>query len=138
MDKKTKGDLAEMAVAKKLVALGYEVSFPFSGGARYDLVVDRGGDLDRVQVKYGRLEEDGRIKFECSSNNPTGDGFNCSDYDESEIDSFMAYCPETDEVYEVAVEDAPGRIMCLRLDSTELSKYAPEDKINWASDYLVE
>jgi hypothetical protein len=47
-----KGDIAELAVAKKFLELGYWVSIPFGDDAPYDLIVDFDGDFKRIQVKH--------------------------------------------------------------------------------------
>lgn len=46
-----RGAVAEMMVAVELSKLGYMVSFPISHGATYDLIVDKGGSLRKVQIK---------------------------------------------------------------------------------------
>jgi Holliday junction resolvase-like predicted endonuclease len=56
---KQKGDLAEMLVAADLVRRGYKVAFPFGEDWDYDLIVERGDRLERVQVKYA--ESDGAV-----------------------------------------------------------------------------
>lgn len=49
---KRKGDVAELAVALDLRRRGYGVSLPFGEAGDYDLIVDREGRLERVQVKH--------------------------------------------------------------------------------------
>ena len=49
---KQKGDLAEMLVAADLVRRGYKVALPFGEDWDYNLIVERAGRLERVQVKY--------------------------------------------------------------------------------------
>ena len=49
---KRKGDLAELMVAADLRRRGYKISIPFGEDCDYDLVVERHGRLERVQVKY--------------------------------------------------------------------------------------
>jgi PD-(D/E)XK endonuclease len=56
---KQKGDLAEMVVAADLVRRGYKVALPFGEDWNYDLIVERDGRLERVQVKY--TESDGTV-----------------------------------------------------------------------------
>lgn len=56
---KRKGDRTTLAVMLALVDGGIDVSVPFGENTRYDLIVDRDGDLSRVQCKTGRLR-DGR------------------------------------------------------------------------------
>jgi hypothetical protein len=50
------GDTAELAVALDLRRRGYRVSFPYGEDCDYDLVVDRDGVLERVQVKHTRSD----------------------------------------------------------------------------------
>ncbi|WP_354699946.1 group I intron-associated PD-(D/E)XK endonuclease [Paraconexibacter sp. AEG42_29] len=56
---KQKGDLAELKVAADLVAQGYRILLPFGEDHSYDLAIDDGGRLLRVQVKHTR--SDGRV-----------------------------------------------------------------------------
>jgi hypothetical protein len=49
---KTKGDLAELKVAADLVERGYRIAIPFGEDNDFDLILIRGGQLERVQVKY--------------------------------------------------------------------------------------
>src|SRR3954447_8272874 len=50
------GDVAELAVALDLRRRGYRVAVPFGEDCDYDLVVDRDGVLERVQVKHTRSD----------------------------------------------------------------------------------
>lgn len=52
MNSKSKGNLGEIKVASEFIKWGCTVSFPFGDNARYDLIVDDGDSLKRVQVKY--------------------------------------------------------------------------------------
>ena len=45
------GDRTTLAVMLALRCLGYQVSVPFGENSRYDLVVDDGRRLQRVQCK---------------------------------------------------------------------------------------
>jgi hypothetical protein len=60
------GDRTTLAVMLALIDVGLEVSVPFGENCRYDLVVDRAGDLTRVQCKTGRLR-DGAVRFATAS-----------------------------------------------------------------------
>tara|TARA_R110002020_G_scaffold111306_3_gene256927 strand:- start:3249 stop:3686 length:438 start_codon:yes stop_codon:yes gene_type:complete len=57
------GSVAELAVAAKLVSLGYSVSIPFNC-TPYDLIADKGGKLSKVQVKTATLSKYG--SYRCS------------------------------------------------------------------------
>jgi hypothetical protein len=60
------GDLSELEVAIALARAGYIVSKPLGDSHRYDLVIDDGETLSRVQVKTGRLNL-GAIRVSCCS-----------------------------------------------------------------------
>jgi hypothetical protein len=52
-----KGAIAEAAITAAAVELGFVVLRPFPEGRRYDLVIDTGPALLRVQCKWGRLKD---------------------------------------------------------------------------------
>jgi len=58
-----RGNISEAIVLARYLKAGFMVSTPFGVGAPYDMVVDTGASLFRVQVKTGRLRN-GVIEFE--------------------------------------------------------------------------
>ncbi|MDP4000704.1 MAG: group I intron-associated PD-(D/E)XK endonuclease [bacterium] len=52
MHKKTKGNIAEMAVAGHLIEHGWHILLPLGENHRYDLVAEKAGKFVRIQVKY--------------------------------------------------------------------------------------
>jgi hypothetical protein len=52
---KEKGDIALGEAIKYFLANGYEVCLPIGDKRDYDLVVEFGGELSKVQVKYAGL-----------------------------------------------------------------------------------
>ena len=50
-----KGNVAELAIAKAAAELGLPVYGPLTEHSRYDLVIEIGGRLLRVQCKWARL-----------------------------------------------------------------------------------
>ena len=54
-----KGDIATAKATSTFTELGYDVAIPFTESAAYDLIVDDGTQLARVQCKFcGRREVD--------------------------------------------------------------------------------
>jgi PD-(D/E)XK endonuclease len=51
LTRKQRGEMAEAAFLAKAAALGFRVAKPWGESSRYDLVVDNGKRLIRVQVK---------------------------------------------------------------------------------------
>jgi PD-(D/E)XK nuclease superfamily protein len=57
LNKKAKGDLAELKVATDLRARGYRVAIPYGEDWNFDLILCRRDEkLERVQVKYARSD----------------------------------------------------------------------------------
>jgi hypothetical protein len=101
------GDRSQLAVMLALRAAGFAVLIPFGENTRYDLVIDDGRSLARVQCKTGRLFNGAVIWNTCSSYahhpNPKPRKL---DY-QGEIDFFGVYCRETGVVYLVPIADVP-------------------------------
>ena len=118
---KTKGDLAELMVATDLVRKGYKIAIPYGEDWDYDLIVCRGGRLERVQVKYST--SDGIvIHVRCFSQSLTnGKARVIKRYTAAMIDWLAVYDPTSDACYYIpASELADGRRMLhLRLKPTE-------------------
>lgn len=115
--------------------LGFAVLLPFGEDTGYDLVIDDGAELRRVQCKTGRLRK-GAIRFPACSpyvhhRNPlmprrpyTG-----------EVDAFAVYCPDTDGIYVVPIDDlAVERQGALWVESPRNNQ---KRFIRFASDYEV-
>jgi hypothetical protein len=105
------GDRSTLAIMFALRLDGYAILVPFGENTRYDLVIDNGTRLRRVQCKTGRLK-DGAVHFPtCSTyvhhKNPKVPR---RDY-EGQIDDFAVYCPELGSVYLIPIEDVPTRAL---------------------------
>ncbi len=118
-----------------LNAAGFHVAVPFGENARYDLLVDDGRSIGRVQCKTGRLR-DGAVWFPtCSSyghhRNPTSANRSYA----GEIDYFGVHCPETDGVYLVPLRDVPTtRVAALRIAD---ARNGQRKRVRLGGDYEV-
>jgi len=54
----------ELLVAHEAIDAGWAVSFPFGGRAKYDLVLERGGVVLKVQVKTARPKDGNPLRQE--------------------------------------------------------------------------
>jgi len=52
-----KGDIAVSQAIAKFTKMGYDVSIPITESASYDLIVDVGEKLKKVQVRYSSVKE---------------------------------------------------------------------------------
>ncbi|HET6999418.1 MAG TPA: group I intron-associated PD-(D/E)XK endonuclease [Solirubrobacterales bacterium] len=70
LNRKGKGDLAELMVAADLRRRGFKIAIPFGEDCDFDLVLIRDDRLERVQVKY--TESDGVVvPVRCQSHSLT-------------------------------------------------------------------
>jgi hypothetical protein len=127
-----KGAIAEAAIVNEAVRLGIGVWRPFADHERYDVILDVGAQLLRVQCKYApRRGEVVVIRLRTARR--TSSGMLRTLYSSGEIDAFAAYCPETDRCYFLPLADCIGRFeVCLRLTSTLNNQ---RNRVNWARDY---
>ena len=99
LTRKQRGEMAEAAFLAKAAGLGFRVSKPWGESSRYDLIVDNGQKLLRVQVKSAhRAGEYGGYTFHAHGNTA------CV-YRSSEIDLLAAYVVPVEAWYLFPVEE---------------------------------
>lgn len=123
------GQRTEAVVLAELIKRGHRVLIPFGVNHRYDLVLDLGERFVRVQCKTARVEGN-CVTFSCESVRSNTKVALRRGY-RGDADLFVAYCPQTDRVYAVPVEETGTRIML------RLSPPANNQKlgVRWATDY---
>jgi hypothetical protein len=52
-----KGDIAVSQAIARFTKMGYDIALPLTESASYDLIVDTGKTLKRVQVRYSSLQD---------------------------------------------------------------------------------
>lgn len=131
---KQKGDLAELMVATDLLRRGYKIAIPYGEDWDYDLIFERDGKLERVQVKYA--ESKGIfVPVRCSSHSLTnGKVRQTKSYTANTIDWLAVFDASTSRCFYVpASELGTGRrVMHLRLTAT---RNCQSQRIRWAEDY---
>lgn len=123
------GNKSEAIVLAALVHAGYSTLLPFGGGHPYDIAIDDGDKLLRVQCKTGRLVK-GAVVF------PTAIMCRSNMYRSyrGDVDYFGVYCPGTDQLYLVPITDVPERAANLRVvDPLNGQTHG----IRWAKDYVI-
>jgi len=128
---KQKGDVSELRIVAKLIEQGYTVSMPWGENAPYDLILDCGKDLIKVQIKTGRVK-DGVIHFNNYAVTHNTKTTKSKKYNTDDVQMFAIYVPETQGLYLV-----PNT-----LKSTSLrlipAKNGQKEKINMAKDFEIE
>ena len=111
------GDRSTLAIMFALHTQGNAVFVPFGENTRYDLVVDNGSSLRRVQCKTGRLRNGAVLFATCSCYGHHGGTANPRRDYQGEVDDFAVFCPELGSVYLIPIEDMPVRNLgTLRVD----------------------
>jgi len=99
------GDRTTLAILLSLREAGYVVSLPFGENMRYDLVIDDGARLARVQCKSGRLRHGAVILKTSSSYAHHASAIQPRRHYKGQIDYFGVYCIDTGGVYLVPIDD---------------------------------
>jgi PD-(D/E)XK endonuclease len=129
-DTKRVGDASEACVLAALVKAGYSVLLPFGENHRYDLVIDDGRRLQRVQVKTGRLRR-GVVAYSCSSSHTHRGGVAARPYF-GQADVIAVYCPQNGKVYLVPEHEFVATRAHLRLADPQNNQ---SRRIRWARDF---
>ena len=126
-----KGAIAETAVAHEAIKLGVGVLRPLSD-MRYDLVLDTGDRLIRVQCKWATRYGD-VIVARLYGNRRARAGLRRSFYTPTEIDAFALYCADVHRCYFLPIDELDGRYtLQLRLSPPRNNQRA---LVRWASDF---
>lgn len=125
------GERSEAIIFAELVKRGHRVLIPYGNNHRYDLVVDVGGRFLRAQCKTGRLRG-GVVRFNTASTRANTLRTYTTPYDADQIDLFLIYCPDTDRVYALDVDEAASSNGRLRVDPAANGQ---AKRIRWAADH---
>ena len=118
------GDLSEQAVKLELIRRGWIVLEPSSRDAVYDLVVDRGGSFETIQVKTMNGNSIAKIVDrsgeEVSKNGKERESI---DYAKHGIDWLVGYSKENNECYFYKL----GTYSLIETKSFSVNKYSPDE-----------
>jgi PD-(D/E)XK endonuclease len=129
------GDRTTLAVMLVLREAGFGVLTPFGENTRYDLAIDDGCKLFRVQCKTGRIRQ-GAVRFavcSCYGHHLRAKDAR-RDY-QGQVDYFGVYCPDNVTVYLVPIADLSVRVQAaLRV---EPARNRQKRKIRLALEYEI-
>lgn len=132
MQKYECGNRSEGIVLSAYLEAGFTVSLPFGSGASYDLIVDTGARLFKIQVKTAWIS-DGCLRYKSQRRQP-GAGLTRRAYKSGEVDYFAAYSPAIKIIY-VVPADKHGVEGRLRLHP---AKNGQAKLVRWAADFTWE
>ena len=127
-----KGAMAEAAITAAALELGFVVLRPVVEGRRYDLVIDTGPQLLRVQCKWAQRKGNVVLVY-LSTCRHTPNGYVRSTYGPDEVDGIGVYCHELKRCFYLPIEAVAGRKgFNLRLAPAANNQQAA---INYADQY---
>lgn len=104
MNTKDKGNIGEAIVLAEFVKRQIQVSIPFGDNARYDLIADFNGKLNKIQIKYcSRVSENNSFVCQCSSSTNHTTNKHLSTY-ENDVDYIAFYLTSINQVLLVPIE----------------------------------
>ena len=115
------GDHTTLAIMLALHESGYQVATPFGENTRYDLILDDGERMLRVQCKTGRMRL-GAVEFATASSYAHHPNEKRTQrHYVGQVDHFAVYCRETGGVYLIPIDALP-------LDRAYLRVTAPPER----------
>ena len=130
-----KGAIAEAAIALAAMKLGIDVYRPLGEGGRYDLILDVGSRLLRVQCKWAASLKQVLV-VRCYTFRRTRHGWKKTTYSGDEVDVIAAYSMDLDRCFLIPIELVEKRpTIQLRVSPTLNNR---KRRINWADDFDFE
>ena len=142
-DTARKGLAAHLAVAQRLIELGFEVLEPVGNHLRYDLAYyvpassGQKAQLVRIQCKSARLSTD-KTCLLFNAYNLGGEGKRQRRGYKGSAEYFGIFSPDMRKVYMIHVDECPVGGTNLRLEPTgrrRTNQY--RDGVRWAKDYEI-
>ena len=109
---KQQGDTAELRFMLLNHELGYTVSKPFGDNAKYDLIVDTGNNLERIQVKSTRRKETSS-GMDCYNCLVCSGADSKQQYSDKDIDYIAIYVIPEDAWYKIPIAEVKGKTIKL-------------------------
>jgi hypothetical protein len=130
-----KGAWAEAEIVAAAVRLDLCVLRPLCEGRRYDIVIDLGHKMLRVQCKWAAQMGD-VLGIRTSTSRYTPRGYVRTTYSPTEIDAIAIFSSEVNRCYLVPSADVEGQsYLYLRLAPTRNNQ---AQGVRWAADYSFE
>lgn len=107
-DNLVKSQIIELKVQEEFLRYGFDISVPAFNTSRYDLLVDTGKELLKIQTKKSIGIDDGAFQFHCTSQNVNNNTNKARHkYTPDEVDYFATVWK--DKVYLVPLEETANQ-----------------------------
>lgn len=109
---KQQGDTAELRFMLLNHELGYIVSKPFGDNAKYDLIVDTGTELQKIQIKSTKRKETS-CGMDCYNCLVCSGGDSKQRYSDQDIDYIAIYVIPENAWYKIPIKEIKGKTVKL-------------------------
>lgn len=96
---KQKGDIAESYFIATAIEKGYEILKPFGDRKPYDLVIDTGNKLYKIQVKYARYDKKSTRHWAKVTRSNSHKPYSISDFDYAAV-----YTKKNKDIYIIPID----------------------------------
>ena len=136
MNSKDKGNIGEAILLAELTKRQIQVAIPFGDNARYDLIAEFNGKLNKIQIKYcGQTTENNSFICPCASSTNHTTNKHLSTYEE-DVDYMAFYLAPIDKTLLVPTEKIIGKkTITFRIDPP---KNGQQTGINLVEDYTLD
>ena len=109
---KTQGDNAELKFMLLSHELGHIISKPFGDNSKYDLIIDNGNDLEKVQIK-STSRKDTSSGMDCYNCLVCSGSKQKQKYNEKDVDFIVIYVIPENTWYKIPVKEIKGKTVKL-------------------------
>ncbi len=136
-----RGKETEATVTSELIERGISVLTPAFGNERYDMVIDREGNLERVQVKtaydHNRKSQTVVVEFDTTVYQSSGMPQKTY-YTADEIDSYLIHCPNRETTLYVRFQETAKTQMNFSFREKTAYNDHNQKAVNFAVDYTLD
>lgn len=108
MHTKEKGNIGEAVVLAEFVKRNIQVAIPFGDNARYDLIAEFGGKLNKIQIKYCSEIQNDSVVCKCASSTNHTTNKRYTSY-QNDVDYICCYLQPWDTVVIIPIADVGNK-----------------------------
>ena len=109
---KIQGDNAELKFMLLSHELGHIISKPFGDNSKYDLIIDNGNDLEKIQIK-STSRKDTSSGMDCYNCLVCSGSKQKQKYNEKDVDFIVIYVIPENTWYKIPVKEIKGKTVKL-------------------------
>ena len=109
---KTQGDNTELRFMLLSQELGHIISKPFGDNSKYDLIIDNGNDLEKIQIK-STSRKDTSSGMDCYNCLVCSGSKQKEKYNEKDVDFIVIYVIPENTWYKIPVKEIKGKTVKL-------------------------